>query len=296
LLKKSSLIIISFLTFSKLANSQNDSLTLLETFGSFQDASSISTAREELIFAADLGTNKIYKFSKQGEEIANFGGTGLGTNELNQPYSIDASNGLDVLVADYQNNRIKRLDIKLNFITEFNFNNYNLTAESLGKIYNPSSVVTLSTGEIFVICDASNYKAAKINDFTEVSILFGSSSFGLDRLDKPYKAVKGNALDIWIFDESSDEILNFNNFGVFVTKIKPPVNSPLISIAYYDDNLYILSKLALIIYDLKKGQYSNYCGYPYLKNISDVTMLDKNTVLILTKQKVYKFKLLKGGQ
>ncbi len=269
---------------------------LLESFGGFQQAVSISAAREEFIFVSDLGSNKIYKYSKEGKELANFGGTGLGANEFNQPYSIDATNGLDVLVADYQNNRIKRLDLKLNFITEFNFNSYNQTAETQRKIYNPSSVVTISTGEIFVICDAGNYKAAKINDFTEVGVLFGSSSFGLDRLNKPFKAVSGNSLDIWILDKAANEVLNFNNFGVYIKKLKAPLDSPLISIAYYNDNLYILFNQALIIYDLKRGQYSKYYGYPYLKNISDFAMLDKNTVLILSKVKVYKYKIHKEEQ
>ncbi|KXK55211.1 MAG: hypothetical protein UZ05_CHB002000646 [Chlorobi bacterium OLB5] len=110
---------------------------MISSFGKFQNAVSITTAREEYIFVSDLDANVIYKFSRSGSKLAAFGGAGLGQNELNQPYSIDASNGLDVLVADYQNNRIKRLDINLNFILQFDFNSYNLTAESSKKIYNP---------------------------------------------------------------------------------------------------------------------------------------------------------------
>ena len=144
----------------------NDSLVLKGSFGKFKNAVSISTAREEFIFVSDLEDNKIYKLSTTGVELASFGGSGLGQNELNQPYSIDASNGLDVLVADYQNNRIKRLDINLNYILSFDFNSYNLTAESSKKIFNPNGVMTLSTGEVYVLCDATNYKAARINDYS----------------------------------------------------------------------------------------------------------------------------------
>jgi hypothetical protein len=286
------ILLTSFLllSFCKLSIAQ-DSLIFLETFGKYHNASSISTAREEFIFVADMQTNKIYKLTAEGTELATFGGPGLGPNELNQPYSIDASNGLDVLVADFQNNRIKRLDFKLNFIFSFDFNSYNLTAESSKKIYNPVGIMTLSTDELFVLCDATNYRVAKISSFTDVSIVFGSNSFGMDRLDKPKKIVRGIALDMWILDKPSDEILNFNNFGTYVQKLSHKGNDGIISIAYYNDNLFILQMSSLLIYDLKKGQYTASYFYPFDKRITDIALLDKNTVLLLSTKKIYKYKL-----
>lgn len=291
MINRAILILFWVLALAKISLAAGDSLLLTGSFGKFQNAVSVSASREEFIFVSDLESNKIYKLSKEGKELASFGGTGLGTNELNQPYSIDASNGLDVLVADYQNNRIKRLDINLNFILSFDFNSYNLTAESSKKIYNPRGVITLSTGDVFVLCDASNYKAAKINDYSDVSLVFGSNSLGIDRLDNPKKIVRGNQLDIWILDKATNEIINYNNFGIFINKLSPTEGSPIISIAYYNDNLFILNNSGLIIYDLKKGQYSNFYRYPYLKQITDVTIFDKSTIIILTKDKFHKYSI-----
>jgi hypothetical protein len=216
-LKLKSIILITLTSLSLFAGTlfaKDDSLKYLGNFGHFRNAVSISSARGEFIFVSDLETNKIFKFSKDGKELASFGGAGLGDNELNQPYSIDASNGLDVLVADYQNNRIKRLDLNLNFIQSFDFNSYNLTAESSRKIFNPRSIMTMSTSEIFVICDATNYRAAKLNDYSEVSIIFGSKSVGIDKLDSPVKIVKGNQLDVWILEDGQMKF-NFSNFGTY---------------------------------------------------------------------------------
>jgi hypothetical protein len=268
-----------------------EGLYFVSDFGKFQDAASISTSREEFIFVSDLGSNKIYKLSAQGVELASFGGVGLGTNELNQPYSIDASNGLDVLVADYQNNRIKRLDINLNFITQFDFNTYNLTAESTDKIYNPKGITTLSTGEVYVLCDATNHKVAKVSDFIELKLLFGSNSIGIDKLDTPKKIVKGSQLDMWILDKGTNEIINFNNFGVYQKKISPADKSVIISIAFYNDNLFILAAESVIIYDLKKGQYTQFYKIPSIKDLKDIVLLDKGTVLLLSKTKISKFTL-----
>ena len=288
-----SLLILSSINIFSFGDSlsTNDSLQYIGSIGKFQNAVSISIAREEFIFVSDLQANKIYKLSASGKELASFGGSGLGQNELNQPYSIDASNGLDVIVADYQNNRIKRLDINLNYILAFDFNSYNLSAESDRKIYNPRSVLTISSGEVFVICDATNYKAAKINEYSEVSVVFGSNSIGYDKLDSPVKIVKGKQLDIWILDKKTNDLVNFNNFGVFVKKILNRENNPVISIAYFNENLFILHSNGLIIYDLKKGQYSKFYSIPAIKNLTDISLLDKNTVLLLSKDTVHKYSI-----
>nr|HMT12256.1 hypothetical protein [Ignavibacteria bacterium] len=228
---------------------------------------------------------------KNGAELASFGGSGLGENELNQPYSIDASNGLDVLVADYQNNKIKRLDINLNYLLAFDFNSYNLTAESTRKIYDPKGILTISSGEVFVLCDASNYRVAKINDYSEVSIVFGSNSLGAEKMDDPVKIVKGSQLDMWVLDRKTNSILNFNNFGLFVRKIEMMSPGAIISIAYFNDNLFILQKSGLVLYDLKKGQFVNFYTFPDIKDLTDVAVLDKNTVLFLTRGSVHKYPL-----
>lgn len=273
-------------------DSLKTSLEPLSSFGKFQNAVSISTSREEFIFVSDLEANKVYKLSTEGVILATFGGTGLGANELNQPYSIDASNGLDVLIADYQNNRIKRLDINLNYISQFDFNAYNQTAESQDKIYNPKGIINLSTGEVFVLCDATNYKVAKVTEFVELKLLFGSNTLGYDRLDSPSKIVKGSQLDLWIYDKATNEILNFNNFGTYVKKLSP--RDAVISMAFYNDNLFILHKQYIAVYDLKKGQYSRLIQYTLetgVKSLTDIALLDKSTVLLLSPKQIIKYKI-----
>lgn len=267
---------------------KSDSLLLTGSFGKFQNAVSVSTAREEFIFVSDLEANTVYKFNRAGKQLAAFGGSGLGQNELNQPYSIDASNGLDVLVADYQNNRIKRLDINLNYILQFDFNAYNLTAESSKKIFNPNGVMTLSTGEVYVLCDATNYLVARINDYSDVNLVFGSNTIGIEKLDKPAKIVKGSQLDMWILDKKNSDLMNFNNFGVYVKRLEnKDKKNPVISIAFFNDNLFILHSYGITVYDLKKGQYSKYYSIPQIKNLTDISVIDKSTVLLLSKDSVH---------
>lgn len=270
-----------------------DSLNLIDSFGKFQSAQAISTSREEFIFVTDIQTNQIHKFNTEGKEILTFGGSGFSNDELNVPMAIDASNGLDVYVCDYQNNRIQRYDLLLNFIATFNFNTYDLTSDNSRKIYYPYGIAFLNTSEIFVLADASTYKIVKLKSLDEVSLLFGSNSAEYEKIGNPQKIIRGANLDVWILDKDADAVLNYDNYGTFVKKLKNPETYPIISIAYYKNNLYILNSKSLIIYDLKKEQYGKYYKY-YIsgsKDIKDIAVFKEDTVLILTSGKIYKFSL-----
>jgi len=261
-----------------------DTLNISSFFGDFTDASSISCSRGEFIFVADAGTNKIYKYNSEGIQLANYGGTGLGKYGLNQPVSIDASNGLDVYIADYNNNRIVRLDYSLNFIFMFDFNLYNPTAESSKKIFSPVSVSMLSSDELFILCDAGNYKAVRMKNFNDIDIFFGQMS---DRMINPVKITRGSLLDLWILEKNSNELMNYNNLGIFVRSIKMPAELKPISVTYFDKNLYILFSKEIYVYDLNKSKFSKSYTLPEMNDIKDINLLVQETIIISTKYKVY---------
>jgi hypothetical protein len=285
------LILNFFFLFLSQFTQLNDSLALIGSFGEFHHAVSISSSREEYIFVSDIQTSQVSKFSKNGDFLLSSGGTGFGPNQLNQPYCIDASNGLDVFVCDYNNNRILRYDLNLNFITSFDFNNYNQTADNSRKIYYPYSIAFLNTSDIFVLADAMAYRVVKLNSLDEVSILFGSSSFGFDKLTDPKKVIRGSNLDIFILDAGADEIIHFDNYGTIIKRMKNLENDKIISIAYYKDNLYILKTNSMDIYGLITNKYLQKCAYfnEDKKNIDDMSVLNDKEVLILSNTKAYKY-------
>jgi len=265
---------------------------LVSQFGDFEKAASISVSREEFIFVSDVQTNKIYKYSREGIKLLSFGGTGTGTEQLNNPIAIDASNGLDVFVADCQNNRIQRYDLQLRYIATFDFNVYNLTADVRGQIYYPSGVAALTTSEIFVIVDAGNTKLAKLKSFDEISFLFGSP-VGFDRVLSPRKIIKGPGLSIYVLDAQVNEVLHFDNYGTYVDRIRTPNGAPIISIAFYNDNLYILTVNSLTSYNIMKKRLDSVYLLPINKwnNIVDCAFLDNDNLLVLDYSRVSKLKI-----
>lgn len=277
--------------FSTLFAVQTDSLIYKESIGEFKNAGAISASRDEYIYVTDLQTNKIYKYSLSGKLLNSFGGTGFDDNTLNQPVAIDASNGLDVYVCDYNNNRIQRFNVTLNLVGSFSLNAYDLTAESSGKIYYPHGIAFLNTSEIFILADATTYKAVKLKSLEGVSNLFANSNIGYERLGMPSKIIRGSNLDVWILDKESNDIVNFDNYGTYVRRLKNPEKDSVISIAYDAGDIYILKKNSVVVYDLDQNKYSAY--YKYDANnpgvIKDMAVINKNNVLILTDRIINKY-------
>lgn len=289
------LILIAVLVISVSQFAFADSLDYSNTFGSFQNAVSISTGRNEFIFISDAQTNQVFKYSSKGIELAKFGGTGFGLNGLNNPVSIDAGDGLDVFVCDNLNNRIQKLDYKLNYITGFDFNVYNQTADNSKRILYPSGVAFLSSGDIVTLIKSSEYKGAVISSFSDIAVFIGSN-FGYDRIGQPGKVVRGKGLDCWILDNENSEVANFTSSGSYLKRLsKLYENDKVISITYFDDKLYILTMKNIIKYDLKAEKYADMFPYSIdgLEKINDFALLNNSTFLILTSKNILQYNLTK---
>jgi hypothetical protein len=279
---------------SSLFFSNPDTLYIEKSFGSFQSAASISTARDEFAFVSDTRANQVLKFNSRGEQTASVGGSGFGQNQLNKPMGVDASSGLEVFVCDNQNNRIQKYDFGLNYVSAFDFNTYNVTALNSEKIFYPYSLCFLSTSEIFVIADATVYKIVKMKSFDEVTLFFASGNLGVDKLYNPTKIVKGSNLDTYVLDKFSNDIINFDNYGTFVKKLQEGDTAKIVSMAYYNDKLYILKEKYLVSYDLKANKYLNLYFLEQADNQGyvDIAMLNKSTIMVLTQNKIFSYKII----
>lgn len=269
-----------------------DTLTFSKSYGNFQNAVSISTGRGESVFIADAEMNTVFKFSAAGVELARFGGSGFGSYSLNNPVSIDGSNGIEVFISDNLNNRIQKLDYKLNVITAFDFTKYNQTADNSKRIYYPIGVASLSSGDIAVISSSSENKSFIISSFSDINIFLGSN-FGFNRLGKPSKIVRGRQLDVWILDKETNEVVNFVSSGLYVKRLKLMTSEKILSIAYFDDHLYFLTQGSLYRYNLIALKYDKVYGFGIDQQvkINDFAILNTSDLLVLTSNNVYVFNL-----
>lgn len=88
----------------------------------FWQPNDVHTAPNGDIFVAEghgQGRNRIIKFNAQGQYITEFGGTGTGPVQFNQPHALAMDSQGRLFVADRGNNRIQILDQNGGFIAEW---------------------------------------------------------------------------------------------------------------------------------------------------------------------------------
>src|ERR1051325_2575393 len=70
----------------------------------------------EFIYVLDGMTNELQCLNDRWEVVSHTGSYGWAESSFDNPPDLDATNGLDVFVADYGNHRIQRFDRNLNFV------------------------------------------------------------------------------------------------------------------------------------------------------------------------------------
>ncbi|MGB9591123.1 MAG: hypothetical protein ACPL1K_01245, partial [Candidatus Kryptoniota bacterium] len=86
------------------------SLVFQYSFGKFSNPKGISIDPDGNIYIADTGNNLLKRYNLKGEETGEVGGYGWGNFQFDQPYDVCATNGVEIYVADYNNDRIQRFD------------------------------------------------------------------------------------------------------------------------------------------------------------------------------------------
>jgi hypothetical protein len=97
------------------------------------------------IYLADPGVHRIFKFSSQLELLARTSGWGNEQDLLDYPFDIAVDRGLNLLIAEYYNGRIIRLDSDLNYISEINL------SSGGDDFKNPISLALSAWGETFIL-------------------------------------------------------------------------------------------------------------------------------------------------
>jgi hypothetical protein len=110
-----------------------------------------------------------------------------------------------------------------------------------------------------------------------------------DRIFEPVKIIKGRSLDVWILDKSANELVNFNNLGIFVKRVKVPGGLIPINIANIGQYIVTLFDGEIIFYDVDKGVYTAVYYFPKFFDLKDLVLLDKETIFILQKKEIFKF-------
>ena len=167
------------------------------------------------IYIADTDNNRILQCDQNGQFIRENGGFGFDNEQFDQPMDIWAGNGLDVIVADYNNQRLQRFDKDLNFISSFVSDP---ALEQTLQFGFPIAVALSSQGELYV-ADHEFNRMLRFDVFGEPKASFADFNWQEGGLEQPSKILISKRSEIFVSDAAQDAIVIYDAFGNFINRI-----------------------------------------------------------------------------
>lgn len=231
------------------------------------------------LYVADTGNQRILKWNPSGSVVAEIGGFGWGTEQLDDPVSVWAKNGLDVLVADMNNQRIVRYDRDLHFISELRSSE--TWSEQLQFGF-PLDAGLGAQSELFCL-DGDNRRILKMDVFGNPQIRFGDFDEGEGRLEKPRRFCIVRNSRVLISDEGSASVKVFDVLGNYLFSFGSGLlKKPAGMVDTDPERIVIADRLARQIFvfrnSLFEGCYSS-GGEPWTEPVDVASW--KNRVFVL---------------
>ncbi len=221
-------IFLLFIITSSIALSQ--SYQLIGEIGEFNQASSFYIAANGFIYVTDTGNDEIYMLDTLGNLKKTFGGYGWNDNSLDDPMDVFAD-PLTVYVADKNNNRIKRFDRDLNYLSSLYTKDSDNPQERFAY---PVSCATSNFGDLYLI-DSENIRVLKFDIFGNYLLEFGGFDAGTFMLSNPLQLAIASNNNVFVIDEN--KIIVFDQYGNGISKIN--LDEKLNSIRILFDNLTV---------------------------------------------------------
>jgi sugar lactone lactonase YvrE len=124
-------------------------------------------------------------------------------------------NGLDVFVADYNNQRLLRYDKDLNFISSYS------SGEALDdnlRFGYPAALAFSAQGELFV-ADHEFNRVLRFEALGSPKASFGDFNWGEGRLARPAKIFISRRNEIWVSDSLKHALMRYDAFGNFLGSV-----------------------------------------------------------------------------
>lgn len=253
------------------------------SFGSFDDPRGMSIDPAGNIYVANTGRNLLVRFNSTGDSTGEVGGYGWGDFQFDKPYDVCATNGIEIYVADYNNNRIQRFDRTLANVATLSTDQSNDDSKKFGY---PSGVAVSRLGDLF-ICDDEDVRIVKVNTFSTVERTFGGYGEGAGSLTMPRQIAVGPNDDIFISDKG--RIAVYDNFGSYLMSIGAGMLHDPRGIGVSNSKIGVCDSDTLYFFDLSGEMISKFSTGDILgakvSHFSDVSFAG-NRVFILTDRNV----------
>ncbi len=187
---------------------------------SMRNPSAMSVSLYGDIFIVDTDNHLLVKLDGKGNYVTHTGGFGWKDQQLDMPKDVSTFDGLNIYVADYQNQRVQRYNRHLQFISSLGLSPLNrdgMKARSGREIEigYPVSLSVSPLGDLFCVYQECN-SVLKITSTGTLGVSFGGFESGKGKLTKPVR-VRATKTKVYILDQS--RIVIYDYFGNFLNEI-----------------------------------------------------------------------------
>lgn len=126
----------------------SDTYRMFSTFGVLKNPQDLFIAKDQSIYIADTGNNRILKLGDDGRAIGEFKAEDAGG--LNAPEGVFVNENGDIYIADTENMRILKLSANGSVIKEFNKPETAILGESFNFL--PRKIAVGTTGMMYILC------------------------------------------------------------------------------------------------------------------------------------------------
>ena len=199
------------------------------TAAQFSSPSGVAVDSSGNVYVADSVNHRIRKISPAGG-VTTLAGSSAGNNngtgtaaQFNFPFGVAVDSSGNVSVADYSNQRIRKIS-HAGVVTTFAGSSpgYVDDTGTAAKFYNPVGVAVDSSGHVYV-ADTFNHRIRKISPTGVVSTLAGSSSGYADgtgtaaQFDDPFGVAVDSSGHVYVADKDNHRIRKIDPTGVVST-------------------------------------------------------------------------------
>jgi DNA-binding beta-propeller fold protein YncE len=169
------------------------------------------------IVVAETGGHCISIFNPKGEKIKSFGSQGSDSGQFNNPEGVAVDDSDNILVADYENNRIQKFTSCGKFVTAV-------------KIKRPVGIAVHPQSKKVYVTNIKDNCIQVLNPDLTFSSSFGSEGGGDGQFTYPYDVTFDSTGNVYIVDYNNDHIQVFTAEGQFLRKFGRQGNKQLIGI------------------------------------------------------------------
>lgn len=180
--------------------------------GQFVWPSSIALDDKNNVYVSDEWLNRITIFNKDGEFLANWGKSGTGEGELNQPAGI-AISGDTLILTDSHNNRVQKFGLDGTFRGKFGS-----FGSGQGQFNLPWGISIDRHGLVYV-ADWRNDRIQQFNMDGEWQATFGQPGTNVGQFKRPASVCTDDDGDIYVADWQNNRVQVLSPDGRFLAKL-----------------------------------------------------------------------------